>query len=172
MGDDSQPALCTGDKSSHGPEVKYQAKKALWLEKRQQQESRKEKGTGQVEKFKILEKIEPFHIKWSWEQKGDTWSYLLLAFPHACRRDGRVVLKWVKWMISSVKVKAVDTVNVLSGGDERQAGQAKAGGAQGEWIPLHVIEKVPCQEAAHLLHTICISEEIKGEVFRKFSHSQ
>lgn len=27
-------------------------------------------------------KIEPFLIKWRWEQKEDTWTYLLVAIAH------------------------------------------------------------------------------------------
>ena len=50
----------------------------------------------------------------------------------AARRAERAVLKWVKGRISSAKVKAVDTGNVLAGGDGSGAGQAKAGGTQGE----------------------------------------
>lgn len=47
----------------------------------------------------------------------------------AARRGERAVLKWVKWRISSMKVKAVEAGSVLAGGDG--AGQAKAGGRQG-----------------------------------------
>lgn len=72
----------------------------------------------------------------------------------AARIAGRAVLK-------RVKVKAVDTGRVPVGGDGNGVRQEKTGGTQSEGIPLHAMEKVPCQEAARLLHTICISEEIK-----------
>lgn len=133
----------------------------LWPEKRQQQESRNKKGASQVEKLKIPEKLDPYHTKWSWEQKEDTWTYLLAAFPHLllgelreqCWSGSRRGLAMWQW-------RAVGTGSVSSGGDRNGAGQEKAGGTQGEWLPLHVMARVPCQEAAHLLHTICISEEI------------
>lgn len=59
---------------------------------------------------------------------------LLSSFstPVARRAEGAV--------LERVKVKAVDTGRVPVGGDGNGMRQARAGGTQGEGIPLHVVE--------------------------------
>lgn len=44
------------------------------------------------------------------------------------QRAKRAVPKWVKWKISSVKVKAVKAGIILAGGDRSGAGQVKTKG--------------------------------------------
>lgn len=55
-----------------------------------------------------------------------------LSTPVA-RRAERAVLE-------QVKVKAVDTGRVPAGGDGNGVRQVRAGGTQGEGVPLHVVE--------------------------------
>lgn len=161
---------CTGDKSRHEAGVKCRGKKVMRLVKRHYKNLRNKKGTSQVQKFKIPGKKNrafPYEVELRTEGR-----YLNLLISSHCtsvaRRAERAVLNWVKRRISSEKIKQEMQARCWrrkAGGDGCEVGWGKQESRRETEFPsawrtrCHVMRP----GAAHLIHTIGISENIKCE---------